>query len=173
MPSLHTSLVALVALATVGFTPLTLAHPGESHDALLAEVAKRDIYMRDQTHLRKRCASQFAARGHEEAAAVRRRALVDRLREERGIAVERESLCYPSGRGGWSCVRVLPFLCDCELTFLLDAAGHYHKRSLVSVLATDHNETLADPDVDLSTSQDDVCVPVVSLVFGLETLGPC
>lgn len=85
MPALHSFAVAL--LAATGLTPLVVAHPGESHEALSAEMTKRNLFMRDQTHLRKRCASQFAARGHEEKAAERRRSLVDQLREERGIAV--------------------------------------------------------------------------------------
>lgn len=87
MPTLRSLITTVALLAATGFTPLVVAHPGESHEALSAEMKKRDVFMRDQTHLRKRCASQFAARGHEEKAADRRRALVDQLREERGIAV--------------------------------------------------------------------------------------
>ncbi|KAF3762014.1 putative dioxygenase [Cryphonectria parasitica EP155] len=83
----------------------------------------RDLYLRDQAHLRKRCGSHLQARGHETRASERRKALVDKLRAERGIHAD---------------------------------TPYYGKRSLVSVLATDHNETLVDPDVDLSTSQDAV-----------------
>lgn len=74
-------------LAATRLTPLVLAHPGQSHEALSAEMAKRNLFMRDQTHLRKRCAPHFATRGHEEKAVERRRSLVDQLREERGIVV--------------------------------------------------------------------------------------
>lgn len=87
MPTLRSLVTTVALLAATGFTPLVVAHPGESHEALSAEMTKRNLFMRDQTHLRKRCASQFAARGHEEKATDRRRALVDQLREERGIAV--------------------------------------------------------------------------------------
>lgn len=92
MPSFRSSLTTLAVLAAAGLSPLAAAHPGESHEALSAEMAKRDLFMRDQTHLRKRCASHFAKRGHETRAAERRRALVDRIREERGIAASSE---YP------------------------------------------------------------------------------
>lgn len=90
MPTLRSVVATVALLAATGLTPLVGAHPGESHEALSAEMTKRNLFMRDQTHLRKRCASQFAARGHEEKAADRRRALVDQLREERGIAVDGE-----------------------------------------------------------------------------------
>lgn len=85
--------MALAALAVFGLSPLTAAHPGESHEALAAEMAKRSAaFSSPDSHLRKRCASHFAARGHEKRAMERRQALTDRLREERGI----------SKRGEWS-----------------------------------------------------------------------
>lgn len=92
MPSLRSSLSVLAVLAAAGFSPLVVAHPGESHEALAAENAKRDLFMRDQTHLRKRCASHFEKRGHETRAAERRQALVERIRAERGISAGGE---YP------------------------------------------------------------------------------
>lgn len=91
MPTLRTSLAALALVAATGFNSFVVAHPGESHEAVAAEMTKRDLFMRDQTHLRKRCASHFATRGHEKKAADRRRSLVEQLREERGIDVKGES----------------------------------------------------------------------------------
>lgn len=91
MPALRSYLAALAIVAITGLDSLVYAHPGESHEALANEMTKRNLFMRDQTHLRKRCASQFATRDHEQKAAERRRALVDQLREERGISVNRES----------------------------------------------------------------------------------
>lgn len=83
MPSLQTLAAVTVLVASV-LAPAVVAHPGEALDA--EAVAKRDLFMKSQTHLREQCASQFAARGHESRAAERRKALVDKVREERGIA---------------------------------------------------------------------------------------
>lgn len=89
MSSFCKTLAILAVLAASGLAPSAVAHPGEALDA--DDVARRDLFMRSQTHLRKQCASQFAARGHEGRAAERRKALVDKIREERGIASKGES----------------------------------------------------------------------------------
>lgn len=95
MPSTRGFLYAWAVLATTGLTRLAAAHPGESQNALAEELAKRDAFMTSQTHLRKRCASHFESRGHEKRAAERRRALVDQMREERGLATDRECILMP------------------------------------------------------------------------------
>lgn len=86
MPSFRTSITALAALTAAGLSPLAAAHPGESHESLVAETAKLEVFAREQTHLQKRCASHLAKRGLASRAAERRKALVDKIREERGIA---------------------------------------------------------------------------------------
>lgn len=86
MPSFRSSIVALAALASMSLNTV-VAHPGESHEALAAETAKRAAAFRSaDTHLRKRCAAHFEARGHEKRAMERRKALHDKLRAERGIS---------------------------------------------------------------------------------------
>lgn len=85
MLSIRTSVVALAAPVATTFSPLAAGHPGESHEHQVTEAVARNLFLRDQSHLRKRCASQFSARGLESRASERRKALVDKLRAERGI----------------------------------------------------------------------------------------
>lgn len=152
MPSLRLSLKALAMLAAAGFTQLAVAHPGESEEAVAAEMAKRDAFMQTQTHLRKRCASHFQKRGHETRAAERRRALVEQIREERGLPtggefIQSQVQCLFWGGGSFELARMIANKRCCTVP-------NYGKRDLTTVLDTDHNETLVDPDVSLSTSQD-------------------
>lgn len=144
MFSIRFSLKALAILAAAGFTQLAAAHPGESQETVAAEIAKRDAFMKTQMHLRKRCASHFEKRGYENRAAERRRVLVEQIREERGLPIE-GGFVYKSDN-----------ICDFTISKKWHTAPHHGKRDLTTVLDTDHNETLVDPDVSLSTSQDSV-----------------
>lgn len=92
MPSIRVTIVRLAILIAAGIMPLVAAHPGESHNEVATQLSERNLWLRDQSHLRKRCASHFKKRGIEDRSSERRKALVNKLRAEKGLPLDGEKL---------------------------------------------------------------------------------
>lgn len=82
-----TKLLAIAALYFSVLLSFTAAHPGEHHDklAILKEMKERGVEAAAQLNSFSKCADSEESRARQERAMERRAAIVQQLREERGL----------------------------------------------------------------------------------------
>lgn len=92
--------LAVAAICVSLLSSFSTAHPGEHIDklAILKEMKERGIEAAKQQELWSKCADSEEPQARQERALQRRAAIVQQLREERGLT-ESESLL-------WNCTRV-------------------------------------------------------------------
>ncbi len=80
-------LLAVAAICVSLLSSPTIAHPGEHHDkiAVMKEMRERGIEAMEQQASISKCADSEESRARQERAVQRRAAIVQKLREERGL----------------------------------------------------------------------------------------